>query len=1061
MSRAVKFFSLIYLMLTSNSILANKSVFIISKHGNPSTCQAYSIDANQVTHQADVNVGGYNQGYGAVGIAVWPQKELIFVTYENSDMITWSSSASLEKAGEFDTDIADLAGITIDQANEKIYTIQRNTDNLYVYSCDDVNDTLILNNHYDLQVPSGYLNAWGIALDETNGLLYVSTDTKTVHVYDTNDWSHDHSIAIVVNGNDRSAVGIAVDPVRGYLYTGDWDSHYYLVRTQTTSPYTSSEVEIAADYSSAQLIGVDVDEESGYVYCTTYLNDFRVYDCNLVLQDTEENAGIYGPAGVAVGGWFKMVPSFSLVKDNNDPTNSPVMPFYQALGNYLIYDIAWDANGYADTNVVITDYLPKEVNGPNENEISGGGVYHPNDHTVTWDLNDISSSDSSTIQIKTKVNFYARPGHTITNKVEMEGDTYLVISTCDVNVDNYGSSIIYVNDDANGYKNGTNWQDAYTDLQDALTGAKSLGSEITDIWVAAGTYQPVADINVPEYKTYSFELLDNVGLFGHFDGTETSTDQRNLDDPNHITILEGQVGPDSEDGVNRILEAIDINNAVIDGFTIRKKDYENTKDAIFHGIYLNNADVSIANCSLINNCTGIEIMNASQSDIYNCNFFNNHYHGIFLDDDYSSAAVSYCIFEADRSCGYGLLCDDSALIHIDSSVFDGNQKAFWGVSLCCDASANIETSLFENHIDNGIKFDNSDLTLDRCILQRNDGHGLYGYFAADDLVLKNSIVRYNGKHGVYMENSSSSKITNCWIHDNIDSGIYLNSTCTDVTIRNNTLYKNSDYGIYASYSGTNPEIRNCIIYGNTAGDLYGTFSNVNYCDVNTYSGGTGNMTVDPCFMNSDPNDLHICGDSRCFDGGDPNGNYDETDIDGERRVCDSRVDIGADEYYDSLADYNHSDGNIVNFLDYAIFADAWQTTNPSLSLDADNDVDSYDLFIFARDWLWTPGWENAWMLDNDFPESQRMMGGGLDLMMTDMTGIMQSRPQRLIDRTQKFYDITPETTNQAIWAKLDAKIPDIDKILDWLDELWETGQLDEIMTEQEFIDFYQSVEAFK
>jgi hypothetical protein len=48
-------------------------------------------------------------------------------------------------------------------------------------------------------------------------------------------------------------------------------------------------------------------------------------------------------------------------------------------------------------------------------------------------------------------------------------------------------------------------------------------------------------------------------------------------------------------------------------------------------------------------------------------------------------------------------------------------------------------------------------------------------------------------------------------------------------------------------------------------------------------------------------------------------------------------------------DYNFD--NFINFLDFAIFADAWLTENPFISLDSDNDVDIDDLKIFCDYWL--------------------------------------------------------------------------------------------------------------
>jgi hypothetical protein len=50
-----------------------------------------------------------------------------------------------------------------------------------------------------------------------------------------------------------------------------------------------------------------------------------------------------------------------------------------------------------------------------------------------------------------------------------------------------------------------------------------------------------------------------------------------------------------------------------------------------------------------------------------------------------------------------------------------------------------------------------------------------------------------------------------------------------------------------------------------------------------------------------------------------------------------------------LPDYNFD--NFINFYDFAVFAEAWLTENPFISLDIDTDVDIYDLKIFCNDWL--------------------------------------------------------------------------------------------------------------
>jgi len=48
--------SLILICISFSTAQANKSVFIISKHGSPSKAESFSIEGNQVTFQAMVDI---------------------------------------------------------------------------------------------------------------------------------------------------------------------------------------------------------------------------------------------------------------------------------------------------------------------------------------------------------------------------------------------------------------------------------------------------------------------------------------------------------------------------------------------------------------------------------------------------------------------------------------------------------------------------------------------------------------------------------------------------------------------------------------------------------------------------------------------------------------------------------------------------------------------------------------------------------------------------------------------------------------------------------------------
>ncbi|MBN1795668.1 MAG: right-handed parallel beta-helix repeat-containing protein [Sedimentisphaerales bacterium] len=1050
--------------LLLQTVYGAKSVFIISSHDSR-LAEAFRIGGNSVSFQAMVDISTYNPGVGPVGIAVWPEMELAFFTYEGSPMIVWSSTKTLEKVGEFDTGVYNLAGIVVDTTNQKIYVAQRETNNLYVYSWNPTTETLILDSSHVLG--GGLESAFGLALDETSGRLYVSNNTKTVRYYNTNTWAYQGSINIVVGGNDRPSVGIAVDPARGYLYTGNfYGTGYYhtsLVRTMTTSPYTSIETNLG---SGCPVIGIDVDKSTGLVYCTThasygqYTSDFRVYNSSLTLLDTERNDGIESPAGVAVGPLYKYQ-AFSITKDNNDA--DCVEPY-----DWIYYNIHWDANTFADTNVIITDFLPIEINEPNW--ISNSGVYDGNFHTVKWQLGNVSASDFDTFTIQCGVNYYAKPGGSFLNKVEMEGDTYYANNlTGDVNdaitdVCPWGGEIIYVDKDAGGYDNGTNWNDAYNYLQDAFNEANTPGAAVTSIWVAAGEYKPVQSTSVQDYQNKSFILSDDVGLFGHFGGVgtyETNPSQRNLEDANNETILEGRIGQNYYDAVYNVVKANNINSAVVDGFTIKGSYYG-------AGIYLDNSAISIVNCKIKNNGNyGIYAKSYSYPDIHNCLFLDNTSRDVYSDT--SQPDLSYCTIDGNASSAYGLYLSNGSTSNISYSyIKDHTGDGIYG----SNATIMLADSKIQGSNDNGIEGYNSDLTVEKCILEICTDNAIR-LTSFSDLDISNSIIRGNGKEGIYMTQNSGTEIIGNWIYNNgtmmnpsYGAGIYFENQIGIPKVWNNTIYDNYTNGIQCSQTGADPNIRNCIITGNDYNDLYrvnGTFNKVTYSCLQNAHSGTGNIIGDPCFFDAGSGDLHIKYESICKNNGSPGSYTSQTDIDGEPRLSYGRIDIGADEYYWSKADYNIDE--VVDFFDYSRLAGDWQTAPSSYSLDTDNDIDIYDLDLFSCDWLWIPAWGSEPLMWHGHPGRVHGLEARATLMLTSISESIAAQPARLAAKTKKYYELTPYNTVSAIQSRLATKKkPDkitevnINELLDWWDELWKSGDLED-WTYDDYLDFRKAIES--
>ena len=92
---------------------------------------------------------------------------------------------------------------------------------------------------------------------------------------------------------------------------------------------------------------------------------------------------------------------------------------------------------------------------------------------------------------------------------------------------------IYVDADASGSDNGLSWDDAFTDLQDAI----ALAIAGDEIWVAEGIYLPSSVQDVTE----SFHMVNGVGIYGGFAGDEVARDQRDWEA--NETLLSGQLNP--------------------------------------------------------------------------------------------------------------------------------------------------------------------------------------------------------------------------------------------------------------------------------------------------------------------------------------------------------------------------------------------------------------------------------------------------------------------------------------------------------------------------------------
>ncbi|MEZ4927938.1 MAG: T9SS type A sorting domain-containing protein [Saprospiraceae bacterium] len=134
------------------------------------------------------------------------------------------------------------------------------------------------------------------------------------------------------------------------------------------------------------------------------------------------------------------------------------------------------------------------------------------------------------------------------------------------------NSRIYVSATATGIANGQSWDDAYTELNDALSSALSGDT----IWIAEGVYYPTNSLD----RAVSFEPKSGVRIYGGFAAFENDLNQR--DWIIHPVVLSGDIGieGDSTDNSYNVVYLFQPDsNTVLDGLIIRDGVANNSLDA--------------------------------------------------------------------------------------------------------------------------------------------------------------------------------------------------------------------------------------------------------------------------------------------------------------------------------------------------------------------------------------------------------------------------------------------------------------------------------------------------
>ncbi len=455
-----------------------------------------------------------------------------------------------------------------------------------------------------------------------------------------------------------------------------------------------------------------------------------------------------------------------------------------------------------------------------------------------------------------------------------------------------GQNTIFVDaSNIGGVNNGSSWTDAYLELSTALNNASS-GDQI---WVAQGTYFPTSTTN----RLVSFQIPQNIEIYGGFIGTETTLSQRDWE--NNLTILSGDIGTqgDVTDNSNNV---IFVNKTttffILDGFTIQDGNADGIYLKSGAGMFISSYADSNPSNPVINNCT------------FKSNTSEDNGGAIYIEagaGGVASPIFENCTFEKNESGFSGGAVYNSGYSSGDIST----------IFIDCMFANNLAGESGGAVFNHGGQGGSANVTFKQCNFESNtstQGHGGAMY-----------------NLGSISNGESSPIIINCRFYDNSGfaaGAIYNNGTDTGNSspdIINCTFVRNFTTGaggtggaIYCNGSvggNSSPIISNTIIWGNNApfnsqvirsveGSPTIQYSLVDAADCTALQSGTNpNITcgagmiynIDPLFTYQAGGDLTLTLSSPAIDAGDNTQNSEFTDLAKFNRIANGTIDIGAYE----------------------------------------------------------------------------------------------------------------------------------------------------------------------
>ena len=253
---------------------------------------------------------------------------------------------------------------------------------------------------------------------------------------------------------------------------------------------------------------------------------------------------------------------------------------------------------------------------------------------------------------------------------DIDGQARVKAHEVDIGADEVAVTL-YADANAGSGGDGLTWDNAFDELQDAL----SIASADDQIWVAEGTYMP--DVNDPNNRSRSFDLVEGVDVYGGF--PEGGSDWSTRDWDENVTILTGDINVPDDANDNSYHVVVGANDVILDGFTITGGKANGSSPDIFGGgIYCDGTSPTIRNCTITENeaTNGAGINNRySSAVLVNCSFADNTATGSGggMENMHSSPTIVNCLFmENDGGVEGGGICYGDSSPDLTNCLFYDN-----------------------------------------------------------------------------------------------------------------------------------------------------------------------------------------------------------------------------------------------------------------------------------------------------------------------------------------------------------------------------------------------------